>query len=124
MPSIGEVASQLLTASLVPPASHAAGTNNGTGVDILLYEGVIECTQNIGALTGSMTSKIQDSADNASFADVTSQTASFAVGAANTPNSLKLDTRALRRYIRYVDVVTGGPILISATVTGVKKYRP
>lgn len=83
-----------------------AGANNGTGVDRAGYD-ELELLVSTGAATGTPTSfsvdaKIQDSADNSSFADV-SGLAITAITADNTTGSVaKIDASGLRRYVRVV----------------------
>lgn len=91
----------------VAPAAQTASFN-ATGMDLQQYEGVLKVTQNVGTPTGTtptLSGKIQDSADNASFADVAGYTFAQATGAGSA--SIQVDTRAVRRYIRYVGTIGG-----------------
>jgi len=69
---------------------------------------------------------VQGSVDNAVWNDLVAG-GSFATNAANSVVELALDvanivTSAGRcRYARIVDTVTTGPVLMSSTVTGIKK---
>lgn len=127
MTSILNTLAQVVVAVLgdANPASKSA-TYTSTGFDLQGYEGEIVVTQHIGAVGGTSPTwdgKIQDSADNSSFADVTGATLTQ-VTASNNVQGLKLDARNLRRYIRLV-VTAGGTsptAIIGATVTGIKKY--
>lgn len=107
----------------VPPAS-AAATVNGTGIDRMSTggpEGYVAavlkaCT---GATTGgpatqTLDAKIQDSADNSSFADYKPDGATVAaitqITTANAEAHLNVDLRNARRYVRVVTTLglTGG----------------
>jgi hypothetical protein len=108
----------LLTAKSA--ADTAAAT--GSGVDLTGYEGAVAIVQQVGACTGSIAGKIQDSADNSSFADVTGAT--FTTVAAAGPDkvqSISVDVRNVRRYVKYVGTVVTGPSLVSVVLNGFKK---
>ena len=99
-------------------ANTAAAT--GTGVDLKDYEGPVVIVQNHGLGTGTLTGKIQDSANNSSWADVTG-----AVFVASTTTadiqSLVVQSKQVRRYIKYVGTVVTGPQVVGVSMTGVKK---
>lgn len=58
--------------SSLPALSRGAGTANGTSLDLQLYEGpvLIFLDSAASAATGTLDLKLQDSADNSTFADV------------------------------------------------------
>lgn len=90
------------------PAAARTATANGTGVDIRDFQGILKVLLNIGAVTGTAPTldvKIQDSADNSTFADVTGYAFAQQTAAANL--ALGIDTRNLRRYIRAVMTIGG-----------------
>lgn len=96
----------------------AAGTINGAGIDRRGFE---SCTlfASTGDIAGSPTAttvdiKLQDSADNSTFADLTGA-ALTQITAADTLEQKDIDLSGAKRYIRIVRVVafTGG---ISPTV--------
>lgn len=63
----------------------------------------------VSALTGTdVTVKIQDSADNSSFADVTGLTFAQTTTARTTQRIATTSAQAIRRYLRAVTVTTGG----------------
>ena len=107
------------TVSLAPAASNAASFN-GTGVDLQDYNSPVLIVQNHGVSTGTLDGKIQDSADNSSFADV-----SGAVFAQSTTTAdvkmLTITPGQVRRYVRYVGTIVTGPQVVSVTLSGVKK---
>lgn len=103
----------------VSAANTAAAT--GTGVDLLDYEGPVVITQNHGVSTGTLAGKIQDSADNSAFADIvpavnfTGETTTVGV------QQVVIQSKQVRRYIRYLGTVGTGPQVVAVTMTGVKK---
>jgi len=99
-------------------ANTAAAT--GTGVDLLDYEGPMLVTQNHGVSTGTLDGKIQDSADNSSFADVAGLTFTQVTTTVNT-QSIVIQSKQVRRYVRYLGTVVTGPQVVGVTMSGVKK---
>ena len=99
-------------------ANTAAAT--GTGVDLLDYEGPMLVTQNHGVSTGTLDGKIQDSADNSSFADVAGLTFAQVTTTVNT-QSIVIQSKQVRRYVRYLGTVGTGPQVVGVTMSGVKK---
>lgn len=104
--------------SPVSAANTAAAT--GTGVDLLDYDGPILITQHHGLSTGTLDGKIQDSADNSSFADVSGATFSQETTTVGV-QKLALQAHQIRRYIKYVGTVGTGPAIVGVSMTGVKK---
>lgn len=92
------------------PRTDTAATN-GTGVDQLAPRSFgWQAFLHVAAFTGTdVTVKLQDSADNATFADVAS--GAFAQITSTTPQAQRIavgGTATLRRYVRAVTVTTGG----------------
>lgn len=109
------------TAVLLAAASCAnTAAATGTGVDLKDYEGPIVIVQNHGTSTGTLDGKIQDSADNSSFADVTGATFVQSTTTADI-QSIVLQSKQVRRYIKYVGTVVTGPQVVGVSMTGVKK---
>lgn len=106
----------LLTAASC--ANTAAAT--GTGVDLKDYEGPVLITQNHGVSTGTLDGKIQDSADNSSFADVTGATFTQCTTTAAI-QSIVVQSKQVRRYVKYVGTVGTGPQVVGVSLVGVKK---
>jgi len=102
----------------VSAANTAAAT--GSGVDLLDYEGPVLITQHHGAGTGTLDGKIQDSADNSSFADVSGLTFTQETTTAGI-QKLVVQSKQVRRYIKYVGTIVTGPHLIGVSMSGVKK---
>lgn len=95
-----------VSASLAPAARTASA--NGTGVDVRGATDILVILTNgtTSGTTPTLDVKIQDSADNSSFSDVTGLT--FAqVTAAADPATLQVDPRGVRRYIRAVATIAG-----------------
>ena len=103
-----------------------AATVNRTGVDLVDYEGdVIAVLDAEAGGTGiTYAVKIQDSADNSSFADVSGL--AFTTTSADTAlqETLRINTDSIRRYIRAVITVAGGSGTgaVSVMALGSKKY--
>lgn len=106
----------LLTA--VSAADTAAAT--GSGVDLQDYEGPVVITQNHGVSTGTLDGKIQDSANNSSFADVSGLAFKQETTTAGI-QKLVVQSKQVRRYIKYVGTVGTGPQVVSVSMVGVKK---
>lgn len=106
----------LLTA--VSAADTAAAT--GSGVDLQDYEGPVVITQNHGVSTGTLDGKIQDSANNSSFADVSGLAFTQETTTAGI-QKLVVQSKQVRRYIKYVGTVCTGPQVVSVSMVGVKK---
>lgn len=117
MPATIKSPALLTHVSLAVPAVVSASAN-GTGVDVRDYEGLATVLINTGAQSGSgiLNWKLEDSADNSTFAAVTSF---GGLGTGFTPNSvganqtLKYDFEldSVRRYIRIVTTLVSGTSL-------------
>lgn len=116
------LAASLSYVTNVPLVNAISTSSNitGTGLDLTGYEGVVNITQGLGLIGGGSISatKIQDSADNSNWADVTGATFGTT---ASAMTSVALDVRSVRRYIRYVATVTTGPVAVAVTLNGYKK---
>lgn len=101
-------------------AANTAAATSAAGVDLLDYEGPVLVTQHHGVGTGTIDGKIQDSADNSAFADVAGLTFSQDTTTASV-KALVVQSKQVRRYIRYVGTIVTGPHLIAVSLSGVKK---
>lgn len=118
----GSTAVSLLTSASC--ANTAAAT--GTGVDLLEYDTPVAIIQNHGVSTGTLDGKIQDSADNSSFADisVSGVTSTFTQETTTAGiQVLMLNPKSVRRYIRYLGTVGTGPQVVGVSMVGIKKYK-
>jgi hypothetical protein len=109
------------------PNDVVTSTGNETGVDLLEFEGDITLILDAEAGGSGVTYavKVQDSADNSSFADVSG--AAFTTTTANTAlvETLTVNTDEIKRYARAVITVAGGTGAgaVSVTALGRKKYN-
>lgn len=109
---------KLLTAGL---RTDTAATN-GTGLDTTaaLSFGAQAYLQ-VTAFTGTdVTIKIQDSADNATFADVTGLTFTAVTAAPNTQRLATSNTATIRRYLRVATTTSGG-FTSASFIVGINK---
>ena len=123
--NIIDVQNEITFAELVTPAARTA-TVTGTGVDIRDYKGKLKATQHVGVVSGTtptLDGKIQDSTDNSVFADLAGATFTQ-VTVTNNIQSIAVDTRVARRYIRYVGTIGGTTpnFSSSASFVGQKTY--
>lgn len=90
----------------VRPDQHTASVN-GTGVDLLGYEGAMALVL-VGTVTdGTHTPKLQDSDDNSTFADVAAGFLHGSFAAAVTNTQQRVSYIGSKRYIRGVMTVAG-----------------
>lgn len=102
----------------VSAANTAAATSSG--VDLIDYDSLVIITQHKGAGTGTLDGKIQDSADNSSFADVSGLTFTQETTGAGI-QKLVINPKSVRRYIKYVGTIGTGPQIVGVSLAGVKK---
>ena len=103
-----DVHGELLASNLI--AGTYTADASGAGADLQGYQGVLKIVLDSGAgggTTPTLDVKIQDSADNSTFADVSGKVFTQVTGASASIQSLAIDTRAVRRYIRAVIAITG-----------------
>jgi len=115
---------QSLITNVVSSISTGAGAFLSAAVDLIDYEGVVEVIQNFGALTGSTTVPVLTQSDTSGGTYSALDTGATAFGvAANAVTSVKFNASEAKRFIKYGCTITTGPILMSITVVGFKKYR-
>jgi hypothetical protein len=106
-----------------PPASLAAGANNGAWFDVrrLIGQSILEVL--VGAVTGSVTVRLQDATDitGTGAADVPGVTTAT-LSAANTPALVPFVPDGTRGFVRVVSTVVTGPVLVAAVIIGHNKY--
>lgn len=122
---LGHFAAQSDVLSLAAPAAQTA-TGNGTGVDLQQYEGLVAIVLNSAAGTGTTPTldvKIQDSADNSSFADVAGAAFAQVTNAAST-QKITINAESVRRYIRIVRTIGGTTpsFTFDVVALGLRKY--
>jgi hypothetical protein len=107
-------------------AANTAAATSGSGkwLDVRTYEGDIIVVQQIGAVTGSITGKLQSATDanGTGAADITGYTYT-AVSSANNSQSVVVDPKkVVGGFLGYVGTVVTGPALTSVVAVGQKKY--
>lgn len=111
------------TVSALANATSQAATVTGAALNIaaLDWDGNVEITQNIGAVTGSITGTIEESADGSTGWLAVAGAAFTAVSAANNTQRIVIRAGATRGWIRYVGTIVTGPALAAVTASGVPK---
>lgn len=114
--------------SLIDAASAAntaaATSGNGKWLDVRAYEGDIIVVQQIGAVTGSITGKLQSASDanGTSAADISGYTYT-AVSSANNSQTVVVDPKKVPGgFLGYVGTIVTGPALTCVVAIGQKKY--
>ena len=117
----------VLTGQQLVRASANTATFFGAAMDLQQYTGTVRVSQHVGAVAGTnptLDGKIQDSADGVNFNDVAGSI--FAtVTAANSDQVINVDTRAVRRYVRYGGTIGGSAgqsFTFNVSALGLKKY--
>lgn len=123
-----DIAGSSTSKTLLAPAARTS-TTTGTGLDISTYEGLALVQLANGTTSGTSPTldvKIQDSADNSTFADVSNASFSQVTAALTDPSTLKIDLRGVRQYIRAVATIGGTTPSFACAVTLVasKKITP
>lgn len=125
---IGNQASAATSTSLIDSVSAAntAAATSGTGkwLDVRPYDGEILVTQQIGAVTGSITGKLQSASDanGTGAADITGNTFTAVSSANNTQTSVVDPRKVTGGFLGYVGTIVTGPALVSIVASGKKKY--
>ena len=103
------------------PNDVSTATANSTGVDLLPYEGKMLCTLDAEAGGSGITYavKLQDSADNSSFDDLSGVNFSTTGANAASVQKLAVNIDDVRRYVRAVITVAGGTGAGAVSVKGV-----
>lgn len=116
----GQAASVVALLHPVSAANTAAATS--AWIDVRAAEGDIVFTNQVGALTGSITWTIEDATDGAGTgaAAMTPNEGAYAAGAANQVQKRTVSANACRGWIRCVGTIVTGPALVGANI----KYHP
>lgn len=113
----------LKAVKLLDPVS-AANTAAATSawVDVREAEGDIVFTNQVGAMTGSITWTIEDATDGSGTgaAGITPNEGAYASGAANQLQQRSLNGSAVRGWVRCVGTIVTGPSVVAANI----KYHP
>lgn len=109
---------------LLDPVS-AANTAAATSawVDVRQYEGDVQITAQVGALTGSITWDLQDATDNAGTgsASMVPLDGAFTAGAANQTQKRCVKAKATRGFVRLVGTIVTGPAVVAASLQSLPK---
>lgn len=106
-------------------AANTAAATSGAGkwLDVRPYDGEILVVQQIGAVTGSITGKLQSASDanGTGAADISGATFT-AVSSANSTQSIAVDPKkVVGGFLGYVGTVATGPAIASVVAGGKKK---
>jgi hypothetical protein len=106
-------------------AANTAAATSGAGkwLDVRIYDGEFLVTQQIGAVTGSITGKLQSASDanGTGAADIAGATFT-AVSSANNTQTFALDPKKVAGgFLGYVGTIATGPALVSVTAAAKKK---
>jgi hypothetical protein len=107
-------------------AANTAAATSGSGkwLDVRPFDGEILVVQQIGAVTGSITGKLQSAndANGTGAADIAGATFTV-VSSANNTQSIAVDPkRVTGGFLGYVGTIVTGPALVSVTAGGKRKY--
>jgi hypothetical protein len=110
---------------LLDPAS-AANTAAATSgwIDVRAAEGDVVFTNQVGALTGSITWTIEDATDGSGTgaAGFTPNEGAYAAGAANQIQKRTVSANAVRGWVRCVGTIVTGPVLVAVSIQYHPKY--
>lgn len=99
-------------------ANTTAASSSTTYVDVRDYEGDLIFVINPGAITGSCTPDIQDATDSTgtSTASIAATEGAYTALAANTARTYTVNSSSTRGWIRIINTVVTGPVLIGVTM--------
>jgi hypothetical protein len=117
----GSASTPVIVLNPVSAANTAAATSGW--IDVRAFEGEIEITQHIGAVTGSITGAIEDATDGSGTGAAALTGAAFTVvSSANNIQKLAINASQPRGWIRYVGTIVTGPALAAVSLRGRNKY--
>ena len=108
-----DFADDLTSVQSIAPGAHPISSINGTGVEVLGYDALVNL--NAGTAAGTLDVHIEESDDNVTFADWTGGTFTQ-VTAANDNAIYEKAYTGTKRYIRAVAVIAAGACDFSAVV--------
>lgn len=116
----GQAAAAVKLLDPVSAANTAAATSGW--VDVRAAEGDIVFTNQVGALTGSITWTIEHATDGAGTgaAAITPNEGAYAAGAANQIQKRTVNAGAVGGWVRCVGTIVTGPAVVAANI----KYHP
>lgn len=105
----------------VSAANTAAATSGW--IDVRAYEGEIVLIQQVGAVTGSITTTVEDATDGSGTgASALTGYAFAAVSSANNVQKLVIPAGLPRGWIRTVGTIVTGPAIVAKSLTARSKY--
>jgi len=122
----------ILNQGMLLPMQSVTATGNGTGVDMQDYVGqvaVVLASKNTAGTNPTLDVKLQDSADNSTFADITGATFTQVTNAntsAAVSEKITININGAARYVRAVATIggTSSPAFMTAcTFVGGKQNR-
>ena len=120
----GQAATPRLLLSPVSAANTAAATSGW--IDVRDAEGDIVFTNQVGALTGTITWTIETATDGSGTgaAAIVPVEGAYAAGAANQIQKRCVSANAVLGWVRCVGTIVTGPALVSASILARPKYTP
>lgn len=106
----------------VSAANTAAATSGW--IDVREAEGDIVFTNQLGAVTGSITWTMEDATDGSGTgaAAITPNEGAYAAGAANQIQRRSVNASAVRGWVRCVGTIVTGPSLVAVNISYHPKY--
>jgi hypothetical protein len=119
----GSAATSTALLRAVSAANTAAATSgSGNWLDVRPYDGEIMVTLDLGAVTGTISGKLQSATDanGTGAADISGAT--FGTTLTNTTTKITVDPRAVvGGFLGFVGTIVTGPSLVSVVASGKKK---
>lgn len=105
-------------------ANTTAASSSTTYVDVRKYTGDLVFVINPGAITGSCTPDIQDATDTAGSgtASIAANEGAYTALVANTDRKYTIPADSTRGFIRIINTVVTGPVLIGVQMLAHPKY--
>jgi len=118
----GQAASAVKLLDPVSAANTAAATS--AWIDVRTAEGDVVFTNQLGAVTGSITWTIEDATDGSGTgaAGFTPNEGAYSAGAANQIQKRTVSASAVRGFVRCVGTIVTGPSLVSVSIMYHPKY--
>lgn len=122
--NVGSMVSRVVLPSVSAANTAAATSGNSQWIDTQDLEGEIAVVVVTGAITGSVTVKLQSATDanGTGAADITGAVGTAISTAAQTQVIAIPKTAMTNRYLGIVGTVVTGPVLIGAVAIGATKY--
>jgi hypothetical protein len=117
----GSASTAVIVLNPVSAANTAAATSGW--IDVRNFEGEIVIIQQVGAVTGSITTTVEDATNGSGAgAAALSGVAFAAVSSANNIQRITIPAGRARGWIRTVGTIVTGPALVSHSILARNKY--